>query len=91
MRDGLAVPAYRSALVSGFANGWANFGVRNAILPLFAFTASLVVIPAVPPAQLQPAFWGVAIALPHGTVGLIHRSRGLHSRREALPASRRLH
>ncbi len=31
-----ADPAYRAGLVSGFANGWANFGVRNAILPLFA-------------------------------------------------------
>lgn len=31
-RDG----AYRAGLVSGFANGWGNFGVRNAILPLFA-------------------------------------------------------
>lgn len=28
--------AYRAGLVSGFANGWGNFGVRNAILPLFA-------------------------------------------------------
>ncbi|MGL5929499.1 MAG: MFS transporter [Dermatophilaceae bacterium] len=28
--------AYRASVVSGFANGWANFGVRNAILPLFA-------------------------------------------------------
>lgn len=36
VRDGLADPAYRSALASYFANGWANFGVRNAILPLFA-------------------------------------------------------
>lgn len=32
LRDG----AYRAALGSGFANGWGNFGVRNAILPLFA-------------------------------------------------------
>lgn len=31
-------PAYRAALGSGLANGWANFGVRNAILPLFATT-----------------------------------------------------
>ncbi|MFZ2502133.1 MAG: MFS transporter [Nocardioides sp.] len=31
--------AYRAALVSGFANGWANFGMRNAILPLFAVAA----------------------------------------------------
>lgn len=36
VRDGLADPAYRSAMVSSFANGWGNFGVRNAILPLFA-------------------------------------------------------
>ena len=35
-RDGLADPAYRAALGSAFANGWSNFGVRNAILPLFA-------------------------------------------------------
>lgn len=34
--DGLRDSAYRAGLVSNFANGWANFGVRNAILPLFA-------------------------------------------------------
>lgn len=34
-REGLQDGAYRAGLVSGFANGWANFGVRNAILPLF--------------------------------------------------------
>lgn len=28
--------AFRAAFGSGFANGWSNFGVRNAILPLFA-------------------------------------------------------
>ncbi len=28
--------AYRAALISGFANGWSNFGVRVALLPLFA-------------------------------------------------------
>ena len=36
------------------------------MLPLFAFSAALVVIPAVSPSQLQPAFWGVAVALPLG-------------------------
>ncbi|MFN8045400.1 MAG: MFS transporter [Dermatophilaceae bacterium] len=36
MRDGLQDSAYRAALGSAVANGWANFGVRNAILPLFA-------------------------------------------------------
>lgn len=29
-------PAYRAVLVSGFGNGWANFGVRVALVPLFA-------------------------------------------------------
>ncbi|WP_307836023.1 MFS transporter [Phycicoccus sonneratiae] len=36
VRDGWRDSAYRAAVASGFANGWANFGVRNAILPLFA-------------------------------------------------------
>lgn len=35
IREGLQDSAYRAGLGSGFANGWANFGVRNAILPLF--------------------------------------------------------
>ena len=34
-REGLQDSAYRAGLVSAFANGWANFGVRNAIIPLF--------------------------------------------------------
>lgn len=36
VREAWADSAYRAAFGSGFANGWANFGVRNAILPLFA-------------------------------------------------------
>jgi MFS family permease len=35
-REGWKDSAYRASVFSGFANGWANFGVRNAILPLFA-------------------------------------------------------
>lgn len=35
-REALRDSAYRAALVSGFANGWTNFGVRNALLPMFA-------------------------------------------------------
>lgn len=27
--------AYRASLVTGFAGGWANFGVRSAVIPLF--------------------------------------------------------
>jgi NhaA family Na+:H+ antiporter len=61
--------------------------VTNAvILPLFAFASALVVIPAVSPAELSPAFWAVAIALPVGKllgitaagtiVALVIRRRG---------------
>ncbi|WP_152188632.1 MFS transporter [Georgenia satyanarayanai] len=41
MRFGEALrdSAFRAALVSGFANGWSNFGVRVALLPLFAAAA----------------------------------------------------
>ncbi|GAA1635340.1 MFS transporter [Georgenia ruanii] len=39
LREAVAVPAYRSALASAFANGWSNFGVRTAIVPLFATVA----------------------------------------------------
>ncbi len=42
--------------------------VNGAILPLFAFVAAFVVIPAVSPTQLSPAFWGIAIALPVGKI-----------------------
>ncbi|MGO4300739.1 Na+/H+ antiporter NhaA [Leifsonia sp. RAF41] len=38
------------------------------ILPLFAFSAALVVIPGVAPSELSPAFWGILIALPVGKV-----------------------
>ena len=39
-----------------------------AILPLFAFASALVVIPAVSPAELSPAFWGIAVGLPVGKI-----------------------
>jgi NhaA family Na+:H+ antiporter len=41
---------------------WSN----GLILPLFAFSAALVVIPSVSPAELSPAFWGIVVALPIG-------------------------
>lgn len=37
--EALASGAYRSALFSSFANGWASFGVRMATVPLFAAVA----------------------------------------------------
>ncbi|MPV49935.1 MFS transporter [Pseudactinotalea sp. HY158] len=36
LREAWALPAYRATLVSGAANGWTNFGVRMAVLPLLA-------------------------------------------------------
>ncbi len=39
LREGLAQRAYRAALWSSFANGWAVFGVRMAIIPLFIVEA----------------------------------------------------
>jgi len=42
--------------------------VNGAILPLFAFVAAFVVVPAVSPAELSPAFWGILVALPVGKV-----------------------
>lgn len=42
--------------------------VNGLVLPVFAFSAALVVIPAVSPSELQPAFWGIAVALPVGKI-----------------------
>ncbi|WP_040159179.1 MFS transporter [Nigerium massiliense] len=36
LREALANPAYRAVLVANFAHGWTNFGVRVALIPLFA-------------------------------------------------------
>ena len=38
-RDGWRDHAYRASLAASFANGWGNFGVRNAIVPLFVAAA----------------------------------------------------
>lgn len=42
--------------------------VNGAILPIFAFVAAFVVIPALAPSELSPAFWGIAVALPVGKI-----------------------
>ena len=39
LKEALALPSYRAALVSFFSNGWATFGVRNSVMPLYASTA----------------------------------------------------
>ncbi len=35
MREAMADPVYRASLASGFGNGWTNFGIRNALVPIF--------------------------------------------------------
>ncbi|GAA2970579.1 NhaA family Na+:H+ antiporter [Microbacterium terrae] len=42
--------------------------VNGVVLPIFAFSAALVVIPSVSPSELSPAFWGVLVALPVGKI-----------------------
>ncbi|MFD5215577.1 Na+/H+ antiporter NhaA [Microbacterium sp. NPDC058345] len=42
--------------------------VNGLILPIFAFVAAFVVIPAVSPSQLSPAFWAILVALPVGKI-----------------------
>nr|WP_307031863.1 MFS transporter [Arthrobacter globiformis] len=39
LREAFGDSAYRAAMLSSFANGWATFGVRMATVPLFAVTA----------------------------------------------------
>jgi len=42
--------------------------VNGIVLPFFALSAALVAVPQVSPANLSPAFWGVALALPLGKI-----------------------
>lgn len=56
VREALAHRTYRAAIVSAFANGWANFGVRIAILPQFAVA-------------VYDATWVAGAALAVGAVG----------------------
>jgi MFS family permease len=52
-RDALGHPAYRAALVAGFGNGWAVFGVRVALVPLLVVEV-----------LRQPESWsGIALAV----------------------------
>ncbi len=41
---------------------------NGVVLPVFAFSAALVVIPSVPLNELSPAFWGIVLALPVGKI-----------------------
>ncbi|MFB7251972.1 Na+/H+ antiporter NhaA [Microbacterium sp. NPDC056234] len=61
---GLAVAQAPSMRIRYALETWVN----GAILPIFAFTAAFVVIPAVSPSEFSPAFFGIALALPVGKV-----------------------
>jgi len=61
---GLAIAQSPSMRVRHVLEPWVN----GAILPIFAFTAAFVVIPAVAPSELSPAFFGIAVALPVGKI-----------------------
>lgn len=62
VREAYGDPAYRAALVSSFANGWSSFGVRMALVPLFA-TAVLGAGPEIAGISLACFAAGTAIAL----------------------------
>lgn len=61
-REAAAHPTYRAILAAGFANGWANFGVRVALLPLLAVTV-LGVSPGIAGMALAAFAVGNALAL----------------------------
>ena len=59
---------------------WSN----GVILPLFAFSAAMVAVPQVAPAELDPAFWGILVGLPVGkVVGITLARRPRRTRRAA--------
>lgn len=61
---GLAMSQTPALRVRHILEPWIN----GLVLPIFAFSAAFVVIPAVSPTELSPAFWGVLVALPVGKI-----------------------
>lgn len=61
---GLAMAPSAALRVRHALEPWVN----ALVLPLFALSAALVAIPSVGLSELQPAFWGVLIALPVGKI-----------------------
>ncbi|ALE07857.1 arabinose ABC transporter permease [Arthrobacter sp. ERGS1:01] len=62
LRTALGIPAYRALLTSNFANGWSAFGIRMALVPLFA-SAALGAGPEVAGISLAVFAIGTAVAL----------------------------
>ncbi|MDQ4502251.1 MFS transporter [Sinomonas sp. ASV322] len=62
LTEAFALPPYRASLVASFANGWATFGIRMALVPLFAAAAL----------HSSPATAGLALTLfALGTAGAL--------------------
>lgn len=61
---GLAIAQSPSMRARHVLEPWVN----GAILPVFASAAAFVVIPAVAPADLSPAFFAISVALPVGKI-----------------------
>ncbi|MEF2977830.1 Na+/H+ antiporter NhaA [Subtercola sp. YIM 133946] len=59
---GLVMAAKPAARTAHTLQPWSN----AIVLPLFAFSAALVMIPSVGITELSPAFWGILVALPVG-------------------------
>jgi Na+:H+ antiporter, NhaA family len=82
---GLILATRRGEKVRHVLEPWSN----AIVLPLFAFVATLVVIPDLSTAPLGPVFWAIVIALPVGKVigitGGALLARAISSKREANP------
>ncbi|GGI48673.1 NhaA family Na+:H+ antiporter [Agromyces flavus] len=65
---GLAMSRRPAGRAAHALEPWSN----GVILPLFAFSAAMVVVPQVSPAELNAAFWGILVGLPVGKlVGIV--------------------
>lgn len=73
LRAALAVPAYRAALASNFANGWVVMGVRVALIPLFVIA---VLDRSAAVAAVSLAVFAVGNALVLTTSGRLSDERG---------------
>ncbi|MDP9028361.1 MAG: Na+/H+ antiporter NhaA [Actinomycetota bacterium] len=89
---GVALGLVMAPAIAGRARHTLEPWSNGVILPLFAFTSALVLIPAVGLSGLSPVFWGIAVALPIGklvgiSLGAVVGSRLLPSseRKEAVP------
>ncbi|MCX6502174.1 MAG: Na+/H+ antiporter NhaA [Microbacterium sp.] len=83
---GLAMHQQPAVRVRHALEPWVN----GLVLPLFALSAALVAVPAVGWGELQPAFWGVAVALPVGKLVGIGLAGWLAQRVMRVPPAERL-